>query len=36
MRQRAAHNLFRNYLFNGYRRLASHVPYWIVPVAIGE
>ena len=35
-RQRAAHNLIRNYVFNGYRRLASHVPYWIVPFAIGE
>ncbi|KAI0826193.1 cytochrome b-c1 complex subunit 8 [Irpex lacteus] len=34
-RQRAAHNLIRNYVFNGYRRLASHVPYWIVPFAIG-
>ncbi|KAI0701930.1 cytochrome b-c1 complex subunit 8 [Cytidiella melzeri] len=35
LRQRAAHNLFRNYLFNGYRRLAVQVPYWIVPFAIG-
>lgn len=35
-RQRAAHHLFRNYLFNGYRRLSVQVPYWIVPFAIGE
>ena len=35
VRQRAAKNLFRSYLFNGYRRLSSQVPYWIVPVLIG-
>lgn len=35
-RQRAAHNLIRNYIFNGYRRLAVQVPYWVVPFAIGE
>jgi len=35
VRQRAAKNLFRNYLFNGYRRLSSQVGYWIVPVVIG-
>ncbi|KIP05624.1 hypothetical protein PHLGIDRAFT_24989 [Phlebiopsis gigantea 11061_1 CR5-6] len=34
-RQRAAHNLIRGYIFNGYRRLASHVPYWIFPFALG-
>lgn len=34
-RQRAAHNLIRGYIFNGYRRLASHVPYWILPFALG-
>jgi len=34
-RQRAAKNLFRGYLFNGYRRLSSQVGYWIVPVVIG-
>ena len=33
--QRAAKNLFRGYLFNGYRRLAAQVPYWIVPFAAG-
>ena len=27
--------MFRNYLFNGFRRISSQVPYWIVPVAIG-
>lgn len=35
VRQRAAKNLFRNYLFNGYRRLSSQFGYWIVPVVIG-
>ena len=34
-RQRAAKNLFRGYLFNGYRRLSSQVGYWIVPVVLG-
>lgn len=34
-RQRAAKNLFRSYLFNGYRRLSSQVGYWIVPVVLG-
>lgn len=28
--------MFRGYLFNGARRLAGQMPYWIVPVAIGE
>ena len=27
--------MFRNYLFNGYRRLAVQLPYWLVPVGIG-
>jgi len=27
--------MFRNYLFNGFKRISSQVPYWIVPVAIG-
>ena len=35
VRQRAAKNLFRGYLFNGYRRLSSQVGYWIVPVVLG-
>ena len=35
VRQRAAKNLFRSYLFNGYRRLSSQVGYWIVPVVLG-
>ncbi|TCD61369.1 ubiquinol--cytochrome-c reductase subunit 8 [Steccherinum ochraceum] len=34
-RQRATHNLFRSYLFNGFTRLSAHVGYWIVPVALG-
>ncbi len=33
--QRACKNMFRSYLFNGYRRLSGQLPYWIVPVAIG-
>jgi len=28
-------HMWRNYLFNGVRRISSQVPYWIVPVAIG-
>lgn len=28
--------MFRNYLFNGVRRLAGQAPYWIVPLAIGR
>ncbi|KAI0080415.1 hypothetical protein K474DRAFT_1657836 [Panus rudis PR-1116 ss-1] len=34
-RTRAMHNLIRNYVFNGYRRLSAHVGYWIVPFALG-
>lgn len=34
-RQSATSHLFRNYLFNGYRRLAVQLPYWLVPVGIG-
>ena len=34
-RQRAAKNMFRGYLFNGYRRLSSQVGYWIIPVVLG-
>ncbi|KAI0795516.1 cytochrome b-c1 complex subunit 8 [Abortiporus biennis] len=34
-RQRAAKNMFRNWLFNGYRRLAAQVPYFVVPFAVG-
>lgn len=33
-RQRATHNMFRNYLFNGFTRLSHHVGYWIVPFAV--
>jgi ubiquinol-cytochrome c reductase subunit 8 len=28
--------MFRSYLFNGYRRLAAQLPYWVIPVGIGE
>ncbi|KAI0357814.1 hypothetical protein OH77DRAFT_1435553 [Trametes cingulata] len=34
-RQRAAHNLIRNYIFHGYRRLSSQAIYWVIPFAIG-
>ncbi|KAH7882941.1 cytochrome b-c1 complex subunit 8, partial [Phlebopus sp. FC_14] len=34
-RQRASKDIFRGWLFNGYQRLASQVPYWIVPFVIG-
>ncbi|KAN0139287.1 Cytochrome b-c1 complex subunit 8 [Lactarius tabidus] len=34
-RQSPTSHLFRNYLFNGYRRLAVQLPYWLVPVGIG-
>ncbi|CCM05620.1 uncharacterized protein FIBRA_07849 [Fibroporia radiculosa] len=36
MRQRATHNLFRNWIFNGYRRLSGQMPYWIIPFAIAS
>lgn len=34
-KQRAVHNLFRNYIFNGYRRLSSQAVYWVIPFALG-
>ncbi|OJA16558.1 hypothetical protein AZE42_00620 [Rhizopogon vesiculosus] len=34
-RQRGSKGIFKGWLFNGYRRLAAQVPYWIVPFAIG-
>ncbi|KAG1802071.1 cytochrome b-c1 complex subunit 8 [Suillus plorans] len=34
-RQRGSKAVIRGWLFNGYRRLAAQVPYWIVPFAIG-
>ncbi|EGO01034.1 hypothetical protein SERLA73DRAFT_134218 [Serpula lacrymans var. lacrymans S7.3] len=34
-RQRATKNMFSGWLFNGYKRLASQMPYWIVPFAAG-
>lgn len=34
-KQRAVHNLFRSYIFNGYRRLSSQAVYWVIPFALG-
>jgi ubiquinol-cytochrome c reductase subunit 8 len=34
-RQSATSHMFRSYLFNGYRRLAAQLPYWVIPVGIG-
>ncbi|KAM5531375.1 hypothetical protein V8D89_014968 [Ganoderma adspersum] len=34
-RQRAAHNLIRGYVFNGYRRLSKHFIYWSIPFTLG-
>jgi ubiquinol-cytochrome c reductase subunit 8 len=34
-RQRGSKNIFQGWMFNGYKRLASQAPYWIVPFAIG-
>lgn len=34
-RQRGSKAIIRGWLFNGYRRLAAQVPYWIVPFALG-
>ena len=34
-RQRAAKNLFRSYIFNGYRRLSGELVYWAIPFALG-
>ncbi|PCH39974.1 hypothetical protein WOLCODRAFT_67042, partial [Wolfiporia cocos MD-104 SS10] len=33
-RQRATHNMFRSWLYNGYRRMSGQVAYWIVPFVI--
>ncbi|KAF8556615.1 hypothetical protein OG21DRAFT_1482961 [Imleria badia] len=33
-RQRPTKEIFQGWMFNGYKRLASQVPYWIVPFAI--
>ncbi|KAF8842842.1 hypothetical protein BDN67DRAFT_965286 [Paxillus ammoniavirescens] len=33
-RQRGSKNIFQGWMFNGYKRIASQVPYWIVPFAI--
>jgi ubiquinol-cytochrome c reductase subunit 8 len=32
---KAAPNMIRNYLFNGYRRLAAEAVFWIVPATLG-
>ncbi|KAI0672435.1 cytochrome b-c1 complex subunit 8 [Trametes maxima] len=32
---RAVHNLLRNYIFNGYRRLSKEAVFWVIPFAIG-
>lgn len=32
---RAAPQMLQNYLFNGYRRLASQAPYFAIPFAVG-
>ncbi|GJJ14577.1 hypothetical protein Clacol_008842 [Clathrus columnatus] len=34
-RQKAMAGAFSGYIFNGYRRIASNVPYFIVPVVLG-
>ena len=34
-RQRAAKNMFKNYIFNGYRRLSGELVYWAIPFALG-
>ncbi|KZV79003.1 ubiquinol-cytochrome c reductase subunit 8 [Exidia glandulosa HHB12029] len=33
-RQRPFAGALNGYIFNGYKRIMKHVPYWIVPVAI--
>ncbi|KAG8216051.1 cytochrome b-c1 complex subunit 8 [Butyriboletus roseoflavus] len=33
-RQRPTKQIFQDWMFNGYKRLAAQVPYWIVPFAI--
>jgi len=34
-RQSPMRNAFRDYVFNGYRRIASQVPYFAIPIALG-
>ncbi|KAH9442426.1 hypothetical protein MJO28_015343 [Puccinia striiformis f. sp. tritici] len=34
-RQSPGKHAFRGWLFQGYRRLACQVPYWIVPFGVG-
>ncbi|KAJ3007449.1 hypothetical protein NUW54_g3547 [Trametes sanguinea] len=33
-RQRAAHKMITNWVFNGYRRLSSQAVYWVIPFAM--
>ncbi|KZT04879.1 uncharacterized protein LAESUDRAFT_727454 [Laetiporus sulphureus 93-53] len=35
VRQRALGHIFRNYLYNGYRRLSGQFGYWIIPIGFG-
>ncbi|KAI9056442.1 hypothetical protein FKP32DRAFT_1599170 [Trametes sanguinea] len=35
-RQRAAHKMITNWVFNGYRRLSSQAVYWVIPFAMGK
>ncbi|KAF5350652.1 hypothetical protein D9756_008711 [Leucocoprinus leucothites] len=32
---KSAPNMFREYLFNGYRRLAGEFKFWVIPFGIG-
>ncbi|EKM78391.1 QCR8 subunit 8 of ubiquinol cytochrome-c reductase complex [Agaricus bisporus var. burnettii JB137-S8] len=32
---KAAPHMFRNYLFNGYRRISSELIFWVLPFGIG-
>lgn len=34
--QNTMHNAFRSYAFFGYKRLAAQLPYFAIPVGIGE
>ncbi|EJD52063.1 hypothetical protein AURDEDRAFT_181618 [Auricularia subglabra TFB-10046 SS5] len=34
-KQRAFAGAMHGYIFNGYRRIMKHLPYWLIPVSIG-
>ncbi|KAH7911492.1 cytochrome b-c1 complex subunit 8 [Hygrophoropsis aurantiaca] len=34
-KQRGSKGIFQGWLFNGYKRLAGQIPYWIVPFSLG-